>query len=371
MKTRSSYRFYYIVIIAFLALPILSNAECTITYKGDAQSVLTPDLTHWSIQNNAFEEGNVYLVEEINTLTGIKILTDQSRQFPLSVGITDVSPASNGIPQFSNNEAQIAYTQTGRLPFNNYSICVTLYEVGTGKLLGTACKTIYAELTPPQLISPFNQDHIPPVQPMFTWLRPQSVEAGMQDIDYTLVITEVLPGQSGIEAINSNPYFLEQERLRTENYLYPPSGKELVAGNLYAWQITAYSSGQMIGKTEVWTFTPDSIAKKVKPQVIPQASFTELKQRMDAGYITCVNKVRFKLKSYEQVIPTQIVIFDEMGQDVTPGALAFAATYTDQRYEIDLSPYKQFKDEWSAENGFPIFKKKRKKVISSRVPNKI
>lgn len=327
-----------------LASPFAADAQCNLIYQGNSATIRPGSFSDWTIQLSSFEEANVYLTGDVTAASGERILHQQSTPFPIVQGKINAVPSNCIItPQFFSREVETFCASQGILPYNNYQECVEVHEDHTGKLLARLCKDFNLQLTLPQLISPFNQEHIPPVQPVLTWLRPQNSSGFSQGIEYTLTITELLPGQSPLEALNTNPYQLQQSHLTSESFLYPPSAKELTAGKQYAWQVTAYQGAMLVGKTEVWVFTPDPLASPAKKQPLSSESFTELKRQLDAGIITSTNGVRFKVPNGDKVEPTQLTFYDDKHSIISLPELQFKATYVSNRYEIDLFPYKQFK----------------------------
>jgi hypothetical protein len=339
MRIQAKYGLGLIVLL----LPVAAFPQCNLSYQEPTANLLkVGSFSGWAIQNSTFWEDNVYLTEEITTTSGEPILKEESPSFGIGKGTIPVTATAN--PQFSNSIAKTYYDRTGRLPYDNYIICVELKLHNGNRLIGKTCQNINLLLNPPQLISPFNQEHIPPVQPVFNWLAPQNPLAETRDFSYTINIVELHPGQSGMEAINSNPSILLIQNLKITSYLYSPSSPELIPGHDYAWQVSAFINTQPVGKTEVWTFTPDSLAKKTKPAIVSSQSFTELKRKLDGGIVQTINNLRFKLDNGETIQPDHLTIYDETRNNITPTQLQFAAIYTANRYEIDLLPYKNFKD---------------------------
>jgi hypothetical protein len=330
--------------LVVLLLPGAAFSQCNLSYQEPTANLLkVGSFSGWAIQNSTFWEDNVYLTEEITTTSGEPILKEESPSFGIGKGLIPVTATAN--PQFSNSIAKTYYDRTGRLPYDNYIICVELKLHNGNRLIGKTCQNVNLLLNPPQLISPFNQEHIPPVQPVFNWLAPQNPLAETRDFNYTINIVELHPGQSGMEAINSNLPILASQNINVTSYIYPTSSPELIPGHDYAWQVSAFINTQPIGKTEIWTFTPDSITKKSKPIIIPTESFTELKRSLDGGFIETTNAVRFKVGNGEQVSSKRLTFYDDNRQVITPTPLQFTNTYVGNRYEIDLHPYKQFKND--------------------------
>lgn len=151
--------------------------------------------------------------------------------------------------------------RTGRIPDGDYEFCVDAHaglpESGGGAILASACAafTIVAPL-PPSLISPYDGDTVGAGLPTFVWTP---VMAGFNvSVAYHVRITEILAGQSPLDAINNTPQY--EADLTTTSLLYPPTALALRDSARYVWQVQALdgagqSLGERDGKSEAWVFT--------------------------------------------------------------------------------------------------------------------
>jgi len=106
---------------------------------------------------------------------------------------------------------------------------------------------------PPRLVSPRDSANIDVPQPTFAWTPPQPPATGQ--VTYEIKIVEKLPSQTSLQAIQANPVWFTKRDIRTTNITYPTSARTLDTGKTYTWQVTAYSSGAEIGKSEAWSFS--------------------------------------------------------------------------------------------------------------------
>lgn len=88
---------------------------------------------------------------------------------------------------------------------------------------------------------------------MFVW-SPASGTAIQHNLNYELTVVEILGGQSGIAAIQSNrPYFFA-ENLTSPMIVYPAAARPFREGSYYAWQVKALSGSMIVAESEVWIF---------------------------------------------------------------------------------------------------------------------
>jgi hypothetical protein len=125
---------------------------------------------------------------------------------------------------------------------------------------GTAVTTVrYPQ--PPQLVDPADQSTVPADLPVFLWTPVNGT--GDDVFEYELLIAEVLPGQTPLQAIEANRLVTGQEpvtlRQRT-SFPYTQELPPLQEGATYAWQVRARETTQGVplsddGESEIYTFT--------------------------------------------------------------------------------------------------------------------
>jgi hypothetical protein len=206
------------------------------------------------------------------TLTGgTRVFTSQS--------INSVSPIQ---VQWTNQKVRDAVSTTGQFPTGQYSACVEIFVItGNGtRSLATDCINVTVELTsPPMLISPATGTTVELKYPIFTWTPPVPVSPRTR-IQYTLKMVELLGRQTAGAAMQVNPAWLEQPTVGGTTIQYPPSARDLKAGQRYAWMVFASSDGVPLGKSEVWEFTyqPAGLAVTPPPQVKPKQTLDVLEE---------------------------------------------------------------------------------------------
>jgi len=156
-------------------------------------------------------------------------------------------------------------TRQGTLPQGSYRFKLILQPFGVGDSSGFEVKTP----GPPRLISPRNGAKLPPAEsyPMFNWTPTAPALPGTR---YLLRIVEVLPGQTGKEAIGANQPWYEGRELAGQSLRYPVAGRALAAGKRYAWQVHMLDSdGRTIAESEIWIFTPGAASGPRVPMPAP------------------------------------------------------------------------------------------------------
>ncbi|MBP7558635.1 MAG: hypothetical protein KA821_20340, partial [Chitinophagaceae bacterium] len=187
----------------------------------------------------------------------------------------------------------------------------------TPQVLAEECVRINIQpLSPPLLNLPADRDTLTHAYPQFSWMPPSPVDM-FNDLQYELLLTEVLQGQSPGEAI------LYNTPVYTSNYLtrlyepYPPSMTALDTGKLYAWQIVARNGGSFAAQSEVWTFTvrPGSTASETGSQGM---IYLVLKNEGMGGGLHYIkdNQLGVKYNSLYAAQDAIVLIKDSKGQTI-------------------------------------------------------
>lgn len=155
--------------------------------------------------------------------------------------------------------------QTGRIPEDEYQICLTALAED-GRELGRDCADFFpTSYQPSSLIAPLDgeESNLPTLN--FLWAPHQTVSRGKGY--YRLTIAEVYPGQTPQEALLSNLPAYQSAPLSAN--LLTLERESLLSLNLnrfgrsrfnhFAWQVQAldrhgFPIGENEGKSEIWTF---------------------------------------------------------------------------------------------------------------------
>jgi len=231
------------------------------------------------------QQGGLIVTATTSTFTlngGTRIFTSQS-----------INAAAPIQVQWTNQKIRDAVSATGQFPTGQYSACVELFMIsGNGtRSLATDCINVSVELTsPPMLISPAAGTSVELKYPIFTWTPPVPISPRTR-VQYTLKMVELHGRQTAGAAMQANPAWLEQPTVGGTTIQYPPSARNLKAGQRYAWMIFASTDGIPLGKSEVWEFTyqPAGLAATPipSPQVKPKQTLDVLEELLrscrDAG----------------------------------------------------------------------------------------
>ncbi|TVQ06157.1 MAG: hypothetical protein EA359_01550, partial [Balneolaceae bacterium] len=150
--------------------------------------------------------------------------------------------------------------QTGTVPEGSYSIRINARPVSQPNLVTIAGNAHFMVQypSPPIPVSPANGSNVIMDIPIFAW-TPVVNNAGIQ-MEYEFLLVEVIPGQSHLQAINSNQEIALVTLMGNTTLPYTPDFLPLEENTEYAWQITARDAMgnvplQNQGKTEIYTFT--------------------------------------------------------------------------------------------------------------------
>ncbi|MFZ1729031.1 MAG: carboxypeptidase-like regulatory domain-containing protein [Bacteroidota bacterium] len=154
--------------------------------------------------------------------------------------------------------------RSGRLPEDNFRICVRLQAYGPPYNLLTpeSCSRFTIRLImPPTLIAPLNNNDVK-TAPGFQW---SVVPLGTGKFArYEITVVELAPGQTNYaQAIKSNIPLIQRET-NIAMYQILPADPELEKGSSYAWQVRAFDLDDSYtfanqGYSDVWTFLYDPV----------------------------------------------------------------------------------------------------------------
>ena len=265
----------------------------------------TKEALNLIVTNGTTKPFNVIFNGRIKDANGQTVVEFKSHEATLNLGATIFSPQNISFSetQYFNNDIAEIEASSGSYPSGNYSICVwatctTPDCNGTGSdnvsHLEPRCIQIHIENpTPLLLATPENESEIESTRPLYTWIPPSPV-AGSANLNYTMILVELLDGQSKADALTQNRPLIELEGIGNPALMHPSDLPELETGKWYAWQVQAYVGKTPIAKSEQWKF---KVKKKEKKETT--ILVYELKQEMyNETYIVRTDSL--KLKYLEQ-----------------------------------------------------------------------
>ncbi|MBL7707646.1 MAG: hypothetical protein JNJ86_01170 [Chitinophagaceae bacterium] len=244
-----------IIAITLAFLPIIAKAQVVVNVQLPAGGMVQKDqLWNLVVVNNVAEVNEATISLDLqDAVTGQTVLSAGSRTFVLSKGvkvfnIKDVQPVQYN---FLSSELNGNY-----IPLGSY---VAFYRVIKKTLkgqepLGDECVRVSVNpLSPPLLNTPFDRAILQTNYPQFSWLPPAPTEM-FSDLNYELVVTEIMPGQSPTEAVLYNTPVYANHNLARPFEILPSSFSVLKTGQPYAWRVTARNGFNYAAQTEVWSF---------------------------------------------------------------------------------------------------------------------
>jgi len=247
----------------------------------------------------------------LNKANGNKMLSALTNKIVVPGGTRQIQVADVMPVIYNALNPDVHLAGHGLLPVGLYQACYEL--VGDkGVSYGSACVDVQVEvLAPPQLIFPENKSELKEQQPSFSWIPPAPITL-VRNCTYSYKIVKVSSNQTAADAISNNVPIYTATRLPNTSLTYPASAPALEKKQLYAWQITAQSSGADI-KSDAWSFT---VADKDAPKASGDGiAYTKLaKKNEQVSYSVVSRTLRFSW--YNESLDS---LFQINVQDVTSG----------------------------------------------------
>lgn len=201
---------------------------------------------------------DVKIKTEIKTLNGTVIgttnLNTAKTYTPLPGASTilnalDVLPLENIV--FTGKQ-QTALSKTGKLPADNYMLCVQLLSLPDYKPVSVQiCKPFYlAAYQLPTLMLPANEQELnrQVAQSAITFRWTPVVPASTTTVTYRLLVFEILENQKDVQALRSNQPLLDKNIVGTTQFIWQPQLSMMP----YASAADSLNALQKIGKKFIW-----------------------------------------------------------------------------------------------------------------------
>jgi hypothetical protein len=206
------------------------------------------------------------------------VMTAATRSVYLPKGTTVLTPKEVTPVQYDYlSPSFMDRDPNGFLPAGSYKACYTAVGAGhTSSAYAEDCIPIEVQpLSPPQLLSPGDKDTLPTAYPQFSWIPPAPLNI-FSNLNYDLLLVEVMPGQAAQEAIQQNIPVYTVGHYKDMVNLYPASNHPLDTGRVYAWRIVAKNEDEFIDQSDVWTFK--LATKKQDSVILPDEAYIPLRK---------------------------------------------------------------------------------------------
>jgi hypothetical protein len=221
----------------------------------------------WSATVQNMESHLAAIAELKISKHGKLIVHALSKQFNLPKGETQLSFNSLKIDRLTV-QPEGAFSWNKYLNQGDYEICLKVRSIENTPEAESCLPHEILPLSPPMLISPSSGSEIEDLLPMLTWSPPIPLNI-YEHLQYDLTLVEMMPMQSSYEALARNRPFVQLKNYTDLVYQYSPTNATLIPGKEYAWQVSAYDGGKLIGKTEVWKFKVKKETPKVREELLP------------------------------------------------------------------------------------------------------
>lgn len=341
-----SKRKVYSMLIGWM-LTLTSVGQVMVNFSPAVNGLTLDGLALATINNTTGNTLTVYVLVSVKTGTGNNVVSVKTSPFQLRPGnnLVDRVAFANGLYAFADNNIGYYLKQSRRFLEGEYEYC---YEVNLVDNKNTGIPDYFENcftqsiqpFTPLFLVNPDDGDQLCNTRPVFNWQPPMPLLAEMR---FRLQLVELKNKQTGIEALTYNTPVIYQENIVGNILMYPPAAPALAEGSKYAWQVTAYTPGVIITKSEIWTFTAgcDSVKKPVEGQ-----SYRELKTGGNGGYLIVQDGVlRFSLNNPYQAGKLNYSIENLSAPGVTVKHLPVLNVNPGiNKYDLDLGENSLFKE---------------------------
>lgn len=260
-----------------LVLPLLIKAQVSVNVQAPPAGLVSKEQL-WNlilVNNNADILDITMQLDLQDALTGQVVFSASTGNLLLSKGVKMVKAGDLQPVSYTFSLADFAKTY---LPMGSYVACYQVINTSGRKEVPVAreCVRINIDpLSPPLLSSPSDKSLVQSPYPQFTWMPPTPADM-FSSLNYDLLVTEILEGQSATEAIQYNTPIYSKSNITQPYESYASSFTKLDTGKVYAWQVVAKNGLNYAAKTEVWTFkiAPPSWVQ----QIIEQTPFIKMKR---------------------------------------------------------------------------------------------
>lgn len=219
--------------------------------------------------------------------------------------------------KFSGSDLGVALEQKSSLPPGSYVACIEAIGVLGEKTLGVSCREVtIAPITPPMLMFPSNKLQISNTTPSFTWAQATIGNQTFQPhLRYEVKVVRIHGNQSVRSALRSAVPVVQQGELSELLMPYPPMVEPLSINETYAWRVSAFFKGEMVGQSSPFVFNVG--AQEINEGVTSELTY-EISSHAKPVMITTTGVLSISLSDYVPTETLDIRIFDGKGNDLTP-----------------------------------------------------
>lgn len=312
-----------LIVLSLGILPLILKAQINISAQlPPAGMVQKEQLWNLILINNREDILDVSIKFSLqDAVSGQVVMSAQSGNILLGKGVKTISSKDVQPVLYNYNNQDFSGNY---LPLGAYVACYQLNLNGLKEAsLAQECIQINIEpLSPPLLNSPADQSEINTPYPQFTWMPPAPFDM-FSNLNYDLIVTEVLQNQALSDAIQNNIPVYSRTNIPQPSENYSTSFGALQPDKLYAWQVVARNGFSYAVKTEVWTF---SIGKEGERLSNNNDTYILLEDAVNGIYHVKKDMLHIKYYSFSKEFTSIVTFTNEKGdivkkvsQKIVPG----------------------------------------------------
>jgi len=308
------------VLLLFICLAVKVSAQVALSLQLPATGLVQKSQL-WNMVLVYTGEGTISVhinFSLLNARDNRVLLTAATRAFTMSKGTKQITYADIAPVQYNylSSVSNIDRSPEGFLPFGNFKACYTVFKTDNDAIIPLAEDCMQVEvlpLSPPLLNSPSDAGVIETPYPQFTWLPPAPLNL-FSNLNYDLLLVEVLPGQTKEDAIQKNIPVYNTAYCTSPYNNYPASNKSLDTARTYAWKILAKNEDEFVAQSEVWTFKIKG-SEKYKAG-LASGSYALLQNDLEGLYVVKGDTLHVKYVSAENSKDAVYVFTDEKQKEI-------------------------------------------------------
>jgi hypothetical protein len=307
-----------LIVLVFINMAIITRAQVTFSLQVPPIGVVQKSqLWNMVLVYTGDVPADVYVgLSFLSVKDNRPVMTATTRPFVLTNGARQLSAVDISPVQYNylSSVFDVDRNPDGFLPIGNYKACYTIYRTDKNITTPLAEDCIPVEvqpLSPPLLNTPADAGAIETPYPQFTWLPAVPLNL-FSNLNYDLLVVEVLPGQTKGDAIQKNLPVYNIDFCKTPFNNYPASNKSLDTGRTYAWRVVAKNDNDFVAQSEVWTFKVNA-KNKLKVDTA-NISYSLIQNDLDGVCTINGNVLHVKYVSSEGAFESIVSFTDETGR---------------------------------------------------------
>lgn len=305
---------FIFLITAFCIKP--SIGQVTISSSSFNMYNVTPSSMCQVIIINSGDGGQVYLEAQILNSANEKLFVVTTNPIELKKGLNNILPSQisySNIHYSTSNQGNFLKVNH-RLSSGIFQYCVRVIPLSRIEEGDEYCQDVETnEDWMMYLVFPADQEEIETKSPLLMWMHNEPFNILAPGEFYRMLLVEVMDGQQGEGAIQSNIPLFIKNYVDKHQVQYPFDAPKLEEGKKYAWKVQKIAKGNVVSQTETWEF---NLAKEEK---VKDLMFVALKRELDGSYYNVINdRIYFRFTEKYNLKNIKCSILNNKNEEIQP-----------------------------------------------------